>query len=95
MNAPRLTDAQISQALRAHLPERAQAGLRERILETAETTGQQRALPSFLGALSEADPVTRRRSLLIAAVLSARAGARERRDDRGVASPPDVTPSPS
>ena len=69
MNAPRLTDAQISQALRAHLPERAQAGLRERILEAAETTRQQRALPSFLGALSEADPVTRRRSLLIAAAL--------------------------
>ncbi len=69
MNAPRLTDAQVSQALRAHLPDRAQAGLRERILEAAETTGQQRALPSFLGALSEADPVTRRRSLLIAAAL--------------------------
>jgi hypothetical protein len=69
MNAPRLTDAQVSQALRAHLPDRAQTGLRERILEAAETTTQQRALPSFLGALSEADPVTRRRSLLIAAAL--------------------------
>lgn len=69
MNAPRLTDAQVSQALRAHLPDRAQAGLRERILEAAGTTSQQRALPSFLGALSEADPVTRRRSLLIAAAL--------------------------
>ena len=69
MNAPRLTDAQISQALRAHLPDRAQTGLRERILEAAETTTQQRAFLSFLGALSEADPVTRRRSLLIAAAL--------------------------
>ena len=69
MNGPTLTDAQISQALRAHLPERAQAGLRERILEAAETTAQQRALPSFLGALSDADPVARRRSLLIAAAL--------------------------
>ena len=69
MNAPRLTDAQVSQALRAHLPDRAEAGLRERILEAAETTSQQRALPSFLGALSEADPVARRRSLLIAAAL--------------------------
>ena len=64
-----MTDAQISQALRAHLPERAQAGLRERILDAAETTAQQRALPSFLGALSDADPVARRRSLLIAAAL--------------------------
>jgi hypothetical protein len=69
MNAPRLTDPQISQALRAHLPDRAQAGLRERILEATETTRQQRALPSFLGALSEADPATRGRSLLIAAAL--------------------------
>ena len=58
MNAPRLTDAQVSQALRAHLPDRAQAGLRERILEAAGTTGQQRPLPSFLGALGEADPVS-------------------------------------
>jgi hypothetical protein len=69
MTALRLTDAQVSRALRAHLPDRAQAGLRERIFEAAERTSQQRALPSFLGALSDADPVTRRRSLLIAAAL--------------------------
>jgi hypothetical protein len=69
MNGRALTDAQISRALRAHLPERAQAGLRERILDAAERTTQQRALPSFFGALSEADPITRRRSLLIAAAL--------------------------
>ena len=69
MNGRPVTDAQISQALRAHLPTRAQAGLRERILESAEITSQQRALPSFLGALSEADPVGRRRGLLIAAAL--------------------------
>ena len=69
MNARPLTDAQISQALRAHLPEAAAPGLRERVFEAAETTSQLRALPSFLGALSEADPVSRRRSLLIAAAL--------------------------
>ena len=69
MNARPLTDAQISQALRAHLPEAAAAGLRERVFEAAETTSQLRALPSFLGALSDADPVSRRRSLLIAAAL--------------------------
>jgi hypothetical protein len=69
MNGLRLTDAQISKALRVHLPERAQAGLRERVLESTATTPQQRGLPSFLGALSDADPVTRRRSLLIAAAL--------------------------
>ena len=69
MNAPRLTDRQISLALDAHLPDRAAPGLRERVLGAAETTTQQRALPSFFGALSEADPVVRRRSLLIAAAL--------------------------
>jgi hypothetical protein len=69
MNGRQLTDAQISKALRAHLPDRAYPGLRERILDAAETTGQQRALPSVIGALSEADPVVRRRSLLIAAAL--------------------------
>lgn len=69
MNGRQLTDAQISQALRAHLPDRAWSGMRERILESAATTPQQRALPSFLGVLSDADPVARRRSLLIAAAL--------------------------
>ena len=69
MNGRPLTDAQISQALRAHLPEAAAPGLRERVFDAAETTAQLRALPSFLGALSDADPVSRRRSLLIAAAL--------------------------
>jgi hypothetical protein len=69
MNGRQLTDAQISSALRAHLPDRAYPGLRDRILEVAETTTQQRALPSFFGALSEADPITRWRTLLIAAAL--------------------------
>jgi hypothetical protein len=69
MNGRPLTDAQISSALRAHVPERAQAGLRERILEAAGTTTQQRALPSFLGALGDADTFARRRGLLIAAAL--------------------------
>jgi hypothetical protein len=69
MNGRPLTDAQISQALRAHLPDRAQRGLGDRILELADATLQQRPLPSFLGALSDADPVSRRRSLLIAAAL--------------------------
>jgi hypothetical protein len=69
MNGRPLTDAQISGALRARLPERAQAGLRERVLETVETTSQQRAWPSFLGGVTDADPVARRRSLLLAAAL--------------------------
>ena len=69
MNGRRLTDAQISQALRAHLPEAAAPGLRERAFAAAEATGQLRSFPSFLGALSDADPVSRRRNLLIAAAL--------------------------
>ena len=69
MNGQPVTDVQISQALRAHLPAGAQAGLRERILESAATTSQLRALPSFLGAFSEADPVARRRGVLLAAAL--------------------------
>jgi hypothetical protein len=69
MNGRRLTDAQIAQALRAHLPQRAQAGLRERIQVVTEATPQQRALPQVLGVLSDVDPVVRRRNLLIAAAL--------------------------
>ena len=69
MNGRRLTDAQIAQALRAHLPDRAWTGMRERILESTATIPQQRGLPSFLGALTDADPISRRRSLLIAAAL--------------------------
>jgi hypothetical protein len=71
MNGRPVTDAQISQALRAHLPQAAAAGLRERVFDAAETTAQLRSFPSFLGALSDADPVGRRRSLLIAAALLA------------------------
>ncbi len=69
MNDRRLSDAQIATALRAHLPAAAQAGLRGRVTEAVEITSQQRPLPSFLGALSDADPAVRQRSLLIAAAL--------------------------
>jgi hypothetical protein len=69
MNGRPLTDAQISTALRDHLPEVASPGLRERVFDAAKTTAQLRSFPSFLGALSDADPVGRRRSLLIAAAL--------------------------
>ena len=69
MKERRVTDAQLAAALRAHLPARAQPGLRERITEAAGTTSQQRPLPSFLGALTDANPIARRRSLLVAAAL--------------------------
>ncbi len=69
MNDRRLSDAQIAAALRAHLPAQAQAGLPRRVMDAVESASQRRALPSFLGALSDADPVGARRSLLIAAAL--------------------------
>ena len=69
MKVRQLTDAEISKALRAHLPDSAYPGLRTRILNATEATRQQRTLPSIFGALSEADPIARRRSFLIAAAL--------------------------
>ena len=69
MNDRRLSDAQIAAALRAHLPAQAQGGLPGRVMDAVEITSQRRPLPSFLGALSDADPVAARRSLLIAAAL--------------------------
>jgi hypothetical protein len=69
MNGRQLTDAQISLALHAHLPERAAAGLRERVLEGATSTAQLRPMPAFLASLTDADPTARRRSLLLAAAL--------------------------
>ena len=64
-----LTDAQIATALRAHLPAHAQAGLRGRVFEQIEVTPQRPPMPSFLSALTDADPVGRRRSILFAAAL--------------------------
>jgi hypothetical protein len=69
MNERPMTDARISRALRAHLPERATAELRERVLNELATTKQQRPMPGFLGGLTDADPVARRRALLVAAAL--------------------------
>lgn len=69
MNDRRLSDAQIAAALRTHLPAQAQAGLPGRVMDAVGGTSQRRPLPSFLGALLDADPVAARRSLLIAAAL--------------------------
>ncbi len=105
MNGRPVTEEQISQALRAHLPKQAQAGLHERILAAVDTTAQQRALPSLLGALQDADPGARRRNLLFAAALLialaiaavAAAGAwlpqREVPPDLSVLPPADLRPS--
>jgi Tol biopolymer transport system component len=69
MNDRRPSDARIAAALRAHLPAHARAGLPVRVMDAVEITSQRRPLPSFLGALSDADPIGARRSLLIAAAL--------------------------
>jgi len=69
MNDRRLSDTQIAAALRARLPAQAQAGLPGRVMDAVECTSQRRSLPSFLGAISDADSVAARRSLLIAAAL--------------------------
>src|SRR5262245_55707575 len=69
MNGRPLTDAQIATALRAHLPEAAAPDVRERVFDAVGSTAQLRSFPSFLGALSAADPIARRRSLIVAAAL--------------------------
>ena len=71
MNGRQLTDRQIAQALRAQLPEHAQAGLAGRIFDVVATTSQQRALPSIFGRLGDVDPIARRQMLLLAATLLA------------------------
>ncbi len=53
MNGRRLSDAEISRALRAHLPGHADPTLRERVLDAAETTAQQRPVPAFVGRAIE------------------------------------------
>lgn len=69
MTGQRLTDAQIATALRAYLPEAAVPGLRAQVMESVETTSQRRAIPNLVAPLFDADPMARRRALLIAAAL--------------------------
>lgn len=67
MNDMRMTDAQLAAGLRRNMPSEAQAGLRARILAEVEATSQERPMPALLGRLTDADPVARRRALLVAA----------------------------
>jgi Tol biopolymer transport system component len=72
MNERRPTDFELAVALRAHLPVRAPADLWDAVATTVAETRQQRAWPSIVGALTDADPMVRRRStLLVAAALLA------------------------
>ena len=68
MNGRPLTDAELAAGLRAHLPGRAAAGLRERIMAQVDVTTQVRRLPWAFG-LGDADPTVRRRALLLVALL--------------------------
>jgi hypothetical protein len=102
MSERTMTDAQVSRALRAHLPERASNDLRERILDETAVTRQLRPMPRILGGLGDADPEARRKALLVAAALligltlavSAGVGAwlqsRQQDDPFSLGAPPDV-----
>src|SRR5213593_1337707 len=69
MNGQRLTDAQISRALRAYLPAQASSGLYGEITRQIEVTRQQRPWPWFLRSFAEVDPATRQRLVLVLAAL--------------------------
>lgn len=78
MTDRRPTDLQIAAALRTHLPATAPAGLRDEIGQGTATLAQRRGLPFVFGALTDADPIARRRAMLVAAaalLLAAVAGA--------------------
>jgi hypothetical protein len=64
-----LTDDQLAAGLRAHLPV-AHAGLHERILAEITMTPQERRRPSILGRLTDADPMARRRMILLVALVA-------------------------
>jgi hypothetical protein len=65
----RLSDEQLAQALQACVPMQTPLGSADRLFETIAKTPQDRPLPIVLAQLRDADPVSRRRSLLIAAAL--------------------------
>jgi hypothetical protein len=64
-----LTDDQLAVGLRAHLAG-ARDGLHEQILAEISTTPQEHRLPSILGRLTDADPMARRRTMLLGAVVA-------------------------
>jgi len=65
----RLSDEQLTQALQACVPMQTPVGSADRLFETIAMTRQDRPLPIVIAQLRDADPVSRRRSLLIAAAL--------------------------
>ncbi len=78
MNERHLTDLELAEALRAHLPAHVRDELPAQVAAALDLTGQQRAWPTVFGSLTDADPDVRRRAVLIAAaalVAAAVAGA--------------------
>lgn len=69
MTRRQLTDDQIAAGLRAHLPV-GYPGLHQRILDEIATSPQERRLPSILGRLTDADPMGRRRTMLLLALVA-------------------------
>ena len=67
MSGMPLTDTQLSAGLARQVPDAAPAGLRDRILEEVEVTRQVRPVPAPLDRLMDADPIARRRALLLVA----------------------------
>lgn len=74
MNGSHLTDAELRRLLRAHLPAPA-PGLRDAIVADVMSSHQQRRVRGPIGALVDADPMARRRALLLAAALLLAMGA--------------------
>ena len=67
MTGARLTDDQLTTGLARRTPAAAPAGLRDRILAEVEATRQVRPIPPPLDRLADADPIARRRALLLVA----------------------------
>jgi hypothetical protein len=71
MSARPLTDEQLTLALRTYLPAKAPGGSADRLVDAITETPQLRPLPFVVAALGDADPIGRRRSLLLAAAVLA------------------------
>jgi hypothetical protein len=69
VNPQLMTDAQLAAALRAYLPAHAQTGLRDKIAADVAKTRQSPRLAWALG-VADANPIARRRALLVLAILA-------------------------
>ena len=63
------TELELADALRGHLPSRAQDDVADVIAASIVGVRQQRAWPWAFGAMTDADPLARRRALILTALL--------------------------